>query len=130
MKHTLITLWEVYLERYTFSSKPEVDQGIQVFYIYFKDLEAELLSHRAALDKVSLDAISVNLKEDFNRVEQRWSCTLDRTSSMKQRIQLDITRWRNLAAQLEESAAWMSSREPKITEIESINLDTSVQYPF
>ena len=46
---------------------------------------------------------------------------------MKQRIQLDITRWRNLAAQLEESAAWMSSREPKITEIESINLDTSVQ---
>ena len=90
-------------------------------------MEAELLSHRAALDKVSLDAISVNLKEDFNKVEQRWSCTLDRTSSMKQRIQLDITRWRNLAAQLEESAAWMSSREPKITEIESINLDTSVK---
>ena len=101
-----------------------------VFYVFnwvFKDLEAELLSHRAALDKVSLDAISVNLKDDFNRVEQRWSCTLDRTTSMKQRIQLDITRWRNLAAQLEESAAWMSSREPKITEIESINLDTSVQ---
>ena len=105
-------------------------QLFYVFYVFkliFKDLEAELLSHRAALDKVSLDAISVNLKDDFNRVEQRWSCTLDRTSSMKQRIQLDITRWRNLAAQLEESAAWMSSREPKITEIESINLDTSVQ---
>ena len=97
------------------------------FKLIFKDLEAELLSHRAALDKVSLDAISVNLKEDFNKVEQRWSCTLDRTTSMKQRIQLDITRWRNLAAQLEESAAWMSSREPKITEIESINLDTSVK---
>ena len=40
--------------------------------------------------------------------------------------ELDITRWRNLAGQLEELAAWISSREPKCGELDKINLDTKV----
>ena len=93
----------------------------------FKDLEAELLSHREALNKVQLDAISVNLEDDFKKVESRWSCTLDRTSSMKQRIQLDITRWRNLAGQLEENAAWISARQPNTTDLNTKNLESRVR---
>ena len=38
----------------------------------------------------------------------------------------DESRWRNLAGQLEESAAWISSREPKCDELDKINLDTKV----
>ena len=93
---------------------------------YIQDLEKELLSHRSALDKISVDGISVSLEDDYQRVEKRWSRTSEQIKSMNQRVELNITRWRNLAGQLEESAAWISSREPKVGELEKINLDTKV----
>ena len=47
---------------------------------------------------------------------------------MKQRIQLDITRWRNLAGQLEEFAAWIATRNPNLGALNSINLDYEVVF--
>ena len=45
-----------------------------------KDLEAELLSHRAALDKIQMEKISDQLDdEDITRVNKRLSSCLERT---------------------------------------------------
>jgi len=83
------------------------------------------------LEKVSLDADSVGLDARYKQVETQWKCTLDRTSSMKQRLDLDVTRWRNLAGHLEELAAWAVSREPDLADIgtsdESQDLQLSLQ---
>ena len=111
-----LTIWEV-------GPQTELNQRLIEC---IKDLEKELLSHRSALDKISVDAVSVSLEDDFQRVEKRWSRTSEQIRSMNQRLELDITRWRNLAGQLEESAAWISSREPKCDELDKINLDTKV----
>ena len=111
-----LTIWEV-------GTRTELNQRLIEC---IKDLEKELLSHRSALDKISVDAVSVSLEDDFQRVEKRWSRTSEQIRSMNQRLELDITRWRNLAGQLEESAAWISSREPKCDELDKINLDTKV----
>lgn len=53
---------------------------------------------------------------------------MGRTKSINYRIESDITRWRNLAGQLEESAAWISSREPKTGDLDKINLDSKVLF--
>ena len=93
-------------------------------------MEAELLSHRAALEKVSLDAENMGLGTKYAEVEQRWKCTLDRTSSMKQRLELDVARWRNLSGHLEELAAWAVSRNPNLDIVgdeESQSLQQSLQ---
>ena len=55
---------------------------------------------------------------------------MGRTKSINYRIESDITRWRNLAGQLEESAAWISSREPKTGDLDKINLDSKVSFHF
>ena len=80
-------------------------------------MEAELLSHRAALEKVSIDADGVCLSKKYAEVEERYSCTVDRANSMKQRLNLDVSRWRSLSGLLEELAAWAVSREPNIKEV-------------
>ena len=74
----------------------------------FKDLEAELLSHREALAKASL------CEDDSSSAISRLSCSLDRANSLKQRLNLDVARWRNLSGHLEELAAWAVSRQARL----------------
>jgi len=90
------------------------------------DLEAELETHRKALEKISVTVDNYNLSAKFNEVDAKISAKLDRSESVKKRIEVDVDHWRNISGSLEEYAAWIVSKQPS-SEIGDLSSSSSVE---